>query len=118
MIDRIAVQQEQELTEPKPPVKPVVVYLSGPMSGIKHYNHPAFNHHAKELAERGYIVLNPATLPLGLTDEAYMDIGIAMLRASSKVALLDGHQHSKGSLSERTYAERIGIPCVPVSELD
>jgi predicted dienelactone hydrolase len=118
MIDRIAVQQEPEGAAPKPPAKKPVVYISGPMTGLENYNHAAFNQLASELAERGYIVLNPAILPLGLTDAAYMDIGIAMLRAADVVALLDGYQHSKGALSEKTYAERIGIPCIPVSELD
>ncbi|EMD1213045.1 DUF4406 domain-containing protein [Vibrio alginolyticus] len=94
-----------------------VVYISGPMTGIEQYNHPAFNEVSEDLKAHGYVVLNPATLPLGLTDEAYMDIGLAMVRASDCVVLLDGYKQSKGAMAEKAYAERIKIPCLPIDEL-
>ncbi len=85
-----------------------IIFISGPMSGIEDFNHPAFFEAEKMLKEDGFTVLNPARLPLGLTDEAYMDIGLAMVRASDFVFSLRGYEQSDGSLAERALAIRLG----------
>lgn len=38
------------------------LYLSGPMTGIKDLNIPAFNRAAKKLRAAGYVVINPPEL--------------------------------------------------------
>lgn len=38
------------------------LYLSGPMSGIPHLNHPAFHKATKKLRKAGYYVVSPAEL--------------------------------------------------------
>lgn len=100
------------------PQSRMVVYISGPMTGLKNYNHDAFNQAQYKLEQRGYNVLNPATLPLGLTDAAYMDIGLAMLRSADIVLLLDGHENSKGAAAEKAYAERIGLTMMEQSQIE
>lgn len=45
----------------------MIVYVAGPMSGYEQFNRPAFHSAAKRLTDKGYVVLNPATLPDGLT---------------------------------------------------
>lgn len=38
------------------------IYVSGPMTGIKDLNIPAFNKATKKLRQKGYIVINPPEL--------------------------------------------------------
>jgi hypothetical protein len=38
------------------------IYLSGPMTGLPDYNHPAFRAEAKRLRALGYTVVNPAEI--------------------------------------------------------
>ena len=40
-----------------------IIYVAGPISGIKDHNRPLFNMAAAELADQGHSVLNPAILP-------------------------------------------------------
>ncbi|MCG6387511.1 DUF4406 domain-containing protein [Vibrio fluvialis] len=103
---------------PVNPFSRMVVYISGPMAGIENFNHDAFNQAQYRLEQRGYNVLNPAKLPIGLTDSAYMDIGLAMIRASDIVLLLDGHEKSKGAQAEKAYAERIGLTMMEQSQIE
>lgn len=44
-----------------------IIYIAGPISGIKDRNRPLFNMVAAELSDQGHSVLNPATLPDGLS---------------------------------------------------
>jgi hypothetical protein len=53
------------------------------MTGIAKYNRPAFHFEAMRLASEGHVVLNPATLPDGLSQPEYMDICLAMLRCAA-----------------------------------
>ncbi|HED2900646.1 TPA: DUF4406 domain-containing protein, partial [Citrobacter freundii] len=53
------------------------IYIAGPMTGIPKYNRPAFHFEAIRLASEGHVVLNPATLPDGLSQPEYMDICLA-----------------------------------------
>ena len=85
------------------------VYIAGPMSGIDNDNRDAFNQVARELQRKGFIVLNPATLPAGLEQHEYMDICLAMLRTVDVIYLLPGWQHSAGATTEYHYAYKIGL---------
>lgn len=86
-----------------------VVYISGPMTGMPNFNHDAFNAKAAELTEMGYIVLNPAMLPVGLRQSQYMDIGMAMVRCATHIVLLDGWERSDGAVAEYALAKKLHI---------
>lgn len=88
-----------------------VVYLSGPITGKERY-WEAFEKAEEELQTRGLIVLNPATLPEGLTKERYMAIDLAMLNAADVVFFLPDWLGSAGSNVEYAYADYIGKPKV------
>lgn len=88
------------------------IYIAGPMTGIPEYNRPAFFEAAAQLMERGHTVLNPATLPNGLTQPQYMDICCAMLRCAESIFLLDGWEQSAGARAERALAEKLELDVI------
>ncbi len=91
----------------------MIVYLAGPITGVKDYKH-IFNGWEKKLSASGHLVLNPARLPKGMPLESYMPICMAMIDQADTVALLPGWEESKGALLERTYAVYQGkvIMCI------
>lgn len=84
-------------------------YIAGPMTGYPDCNRAAFDAKAKELTEQGYIVINPAMLPNGLTQAEYMDICLAMVRSVDAVYLLKGWEGSAGARAEYALAEKLGL---------
>lgn len=84
------------------------IMISGAMTGCADLNHPAFNAKAKELHEAGYIVLNPASLPLGLEHDEYMKICFSYIDICDAVYFLYGWQYSRGARLEFDYACRQG----------
>nr|DAG68768.1 MAG TPA: N-deoxyribosyltransferase [Caudoviricetes sp.]DAI99230.1 MAG TPA: N-deoxyribosyltransferase [Caudoviricetes sp.] len=82
------------------------VYIAGKITGNKKY------HEMFDLAERvyskKYIVLNPATLPEGMSAADYMRICFAMIDAADLVAFLPGWRTSPGARLERAYCSYIG----------
>uniref|UniRef100_UPI003F6EF191 DUF4406 domain-containing protein n=1 Tax=Enterobacter ludwigii TaxID=299767 RepID=UPI003F6EF191 len=70
------------------------IYITGPMSGLPEFNRPAFFKAAEEISARGHCVLNPATLPDGLTHHEYMDICQSMARSADAIFLLSGWESS------------------------
>lgn len=88
------------------------IYIAGPMSGLQDFNRPAFHAVAAKLTDRGHTVLNPATLPGGLTQAQYMDICCAMLRCAQTVFMLRGWEQSAGARAERALAEKLGLDIV------
>lgn len=85
------------------------IYISGPMTGHDNFNRTAFNKEAERLASHGHIVLNPATLPAGLDERAYMDICFAMLRHADGILMLPGWKASAGASAEYHYAYKMGL---------
>ena len=61
------------------------IYIAGPMSGIKDHTRPLFNMVAAEMSEQGHSVLNPATLPDGLSQGQYMQICLPMVAVSDEL---------------------------------
>jgi hypothetical protein len=95
------------------------IYISGPMSGVADSNFPAFHRAARELREAGYIVMNPAELnpEQGLPWATYLRRDIAVLVTCEAIALLPGHEASKGARLEHYIAQHLGMPAHTVQEL-
>ena len=85
----------------------MVVYLSGPMRWCAEYP-KRFAKAESELKKQKYVVLNPAWLPLGLNEDAYMPICLSMLDAADAIYMLRGWENSDGAKLEKTYAEYQG----------
>lgn len=107
--------------------KQVKVYLAGPMTGIEHYNFPAFNAAAVYLRSYGYEVFNPAENDVengfdatGLQGHEAAEHGFDLRTALKQdlswicdhadvLALLDGHENSKGVAAEKALANALGL---------
>ena len=87
----------------------MVVYISGPMTGLPNYNREAFFAAQKKLEADGHTVLNPAWMPDGLEDWEYFNIDFAMLGACDAIYMLKGWEKSNGAKKELGYAKIAGI---------
>ncbi|MGL4755864.1 MAG: DUF4406 domain-containing protein [Aeromonadaceae bacterium] len=85
-----------------------IIYVAGPMSGIKDHNRPLFNMVAAELTEQGHGVLNPATLPDGLSQGQYMQICLPMVAVADELVMLPGWERSEGAYIEFLLAKKSG----------
>lgn len=86
------------------------IYLAGKIAGDRKYREK-FREAAKALEAEGHVVLNPATLPDGLTDEDYMQIGMAMLNAAELAVFLPDYRESWGAMVEWAWCQRTGKDC-------
>ena len=86
------------------------MYVAGPISGCKNGNKEAFDAAEKDLKEQNSntIVLSPMCLPTGLTQFAYMDICLAMIRSCHFVYFLEGWENSGGACAEHALAKKLG----------
>lgn len=103
-------------------MKQKLLYLSGPMSGIKDLNRQAFTDAENRLRALGFGVINPHDLPAPVTDadssydeywaEALaLDVWIlAQANRPDALVLLPGWRNSRGSLLEAAVARRFKIP--------
>ena len=92
------------------------IYIAGKIAGDRRYR-AKFREAAKTLEAAGHVVLNPATLPDGLTDGDYMRIALAMLEASDLAVFLPDYQESRGAMLEWAYCQRIGKDCALYLEM-
>lgn len=104
----------------------MIIYLSGPMSGIKNMNYEEFNAVAKRLRTQGYEVINPAEMPMPdfsayqpTTPEGRLSIWFAFMRQDIKVlmdadtvALLPGWEKSKGARIEVYLAQSLNMEVI------
>jgi len=81
----------------------MIIYIAGKVTGDPLYI-VKFAAAQRTLAELGYTVLNPGTLPYGMPGEAYMPICIAMLEQADGIALLPDYIESPGATAELAYA--------------
>jgi hypothetical protein len=85
-----------------------IIYIAGPISGIKDHNRPMFNKVAAELSDLGHSVLNPATLPDGLSQGQYMQICLLMVAVAGELVMLPGWERSEGAYIEFLLAKKSG----------
>lgn len=96
------------------------IYVSGPMSGMKHHNFPAFYKAARVLRDKGHHVVNPADLaePKGIKAldveerwKAYMrrDIVEMIRQRCCTIAVLPGWMKSKGATLEVHVGQTLGM---------
>lgn len=85
------------------------IYIAGKITGDKNYR-AKFNRYRQLLEAFGHIVLNPATLPSGLTNAEYARIDFAMIDCADVVAFLPDYLDSPGARLELAYCQYIGKP--------
>ena len=88
-----------------------VVYIAGPITGVENYRE-TFKQAEEDLEALGYIPLNPANLPVGMTNADYARIDLAMLGCADAILLLEGWTKSNGALLEEKYAQYTERPRV------
>ncbi|QPF87004.1 DUF4406 domain-containing protein [Bradyrhizobium genosp. L] len=109
------------------------IYLAGPMTGIPHFNFPAFNAAAALLRNDGHEVFNPAERDIERHDgvdisadnhagdpaeavavhgfslrEALADDTAYICREADAIAMLPGWENSKGARAEHSLAFALG----------
>lgn len=89
------------------------LYVSGPMTGVKDNNVPAFNAAAKALRHKGYLVINPLELDKKnpkRTWEECLRRDIAELVICDDIATLPRWKKSKGALLEVYVGRALSMP--------
>lgn len=87
----------------------MVVYISGPMTGLPEYNYPAFIKAKKMLEEKGYVVLSPHEAPKSESWEGYMRHDLKLVCDSHVICMLPGWKKSRGALLEKLVADNLGL---------
>ena len=87
------------------------LYLSGPITGIRDDNKPAFDAAAAALRAAGYKVFNPLEngLPRNAPWEQHMRADLAQMMVCDALAVLPGAHFSRGSKMEMDLAMQLGI---------
>lgn len=89
------------------------LYLSGPMTGLKHFNYPAFQAAAAQLRQAGYTVVCPTEngVPSTAPWAQHLRVDLVnLLRHCTAVATLPGASASKGATLELTVARSLAMP--------
>lgn len=79
------------------------VYIAGKITGLGNYKE-LFEKAESMLLEEGYVVMNPAILPSGFSQDEYMHICYNMIDVCDGVYFLDNWHDSKGANLEHKYA--------------
>lgn len=82
------------------------VYIAGAITGHPDYKEK-FKRAAIRIKKDGHVVLNPATLPGGMTPGEYMKICFAMIDVADAVFFLPDWMESAGAMLEHTYCQYI-----------
>lgn len=88
----------------------MIIYLSGPMSGLPDHNYPAFEATAHQLRRNGMTVLTPTSIGQhdGWTWEQYMGAALAMQSRATATYMLPGWRQSRGARIEHEFARALG----------
>ena len=73
------------------------IYIAGKIAGDRRYR-AKFREAAKAMEAAGHVVLNPATLPDGLTDGDYMRICMAMVDAAEARASTSAERRARSEM--------------------
>ena len=85
-----------------------VVYIAGPISDCNGNAKENFKKAEENLLKvPGNVVINPMHLPAGLSQESYMDICLAMVRACDAIYMLSGWDNSLGAKTEHALAKKL-----------
>jgi hypothetical protein len=101
----------------------MIVYISGPVSGIANNNREAFDETEKRLLDRNdaALVINPVRLGQGVDSqcknvfrrearwEDYMRVCIRELCRADHIVYLPGWENSRGAKLEHAIADSLGI---------
>lgn len=91
------------------------IYISGPISGTTDYM-ARFEKAEKDLSKNGYRVINSAklteSLPLNISYEEIMELGLLLLGKSDAIYMLKGWEKSCGSNREYGFALAAGIDII------
>ena len=96
----------------------MIIYISGPITGMPDNNHPAFNEAAASLRAMGHEVCNPAEFQAPCenpTHADWMQLSLEKLSKCEAVAMLPGWTLSKGAGIEFVYAARCGKRAMPLA---
>lgn len=83
------------------------IYIAGKITGEKDYK-IKFKKIETELNKKGYIVLNPAWMPEGMSPKDYMRICFAMIDTADTVLFMKDYKESKGARLELNYCRYTG----------
>ncbi|MGD9678409.1 MAG: DUF4406 domain-containing protein [Vulcanibacillus sp.] len=91
----------------------MIIYLSGPMTGLPNFNFHEFNRMANCLRRIGLDVINPAEIvSKDKSWEDFMRTDIKELMRADKVAVLTGWQNSMGSRLEVAIAAALNMEVI------
>lgn len=96
-----------------------MIYLSGPMTGLKDKNFPAFMRAATKLRAKKHLVVNPAELNIGDPRSSWEEClrrDIKEMMKCRAIALLPGWRKSKGAMLEVYIAKQLKWPVKPVNK--
>ena len=92
-------------------MKPIRIYIAGPMTGLPNLNFPAFHETAARLRSQGFEVVNPAEInpDHAMPWKECMRRDIAELVKCDAIYLLPGWEKSKGATLEHHIATRLEL---------
>lgn len=95
-----------------------LLYVAGPMSGIDHWNRPAFEDAQARLRDAGFDISSPLDNQEagGYEWHACLRIGLQHMLLCDGVATLDGWQRSRGATLEVFMACQVAIDVRSVAE--
>lgn len=80
------------------------VYIAGKIRGCEDFKE-RFDTAKKKLQDKGYIILSPADLPEGMTQQDYSQLCTTMITVSDTVYMLSNWKDSLGAKCEKQFAE-------------
>lgn len=87
------------------------IYIAGKITGCPDFEE-RFAESKKRFEDLGYIVLNPAELPGGMTPGDYMRVCVAMIDVVDMAYFMPNYTNSAGALLELNYCNYIGKPVI------
>lgn len=96
------------------PVRPITIYMSGPMTGIPEFNAPAFAAYTAKYRALGFRVISPAELDGDDHGQPYRhylrrDMNVLLDEHVERIYMMPGWESSRGAKLERHAAEAVGI---------